>query len=88
MDNMPYNSNWEKASIWEYLEKLDKRIRDIRGEFIENSIWIENILEDILSFAFVPSPLKQNEYERLEFIIEFLQKYPNEITFNIKIELL
>ena len=78
------NTDKGKETAWEYIQRLTPRIRELRGQFIEESIWIEYFIELELSLALFQ---QSDSNERQEFISNFLQGNA-EITFNIKIELL
>ena len=56
-----------KSELGRQLKQLDELAKDIRGSILEQAIWIERLIENIISWHFCPEEDKR--YQFFSFVI-------------------
>ena len=81
---MPDEDVLNSGPLFEQLKRLYKRSQEIRGSILDQAIWIERIIEDIISYEFFPDEKEQDKrMKMLSFVLNI-----RDLTFSSKVETL
>jgi len=81
---VPEEDVLNSGPLFEQLKRLYKRSQEIRGSILDQAIWIERIIEDIIAYEFFPDEGEQDKrMKMISFILNI-----RDLTFSSKVDAL